>query len=79
MAKKLIVIMGLVVALAAGCNSAVLGNITVVMISIGIFIGTLSLSGHVVKRPSSIGTYTEKLSKQFGHKSSADVTRNDNG
>ena len=70
--------MALVVALAAGCNSAVLGNITVVMISIGIFIGTLSLSGHVAKRPS-IGTSTYRLSKQFGNKSTADVESKDNG
>jgi hypothetical protein len=67
MAKKLIVIATLILALAAGCNNAVLGNIAVLAISIGIFFGTLSLSGHVAKT-ASIGHYTDRLSKPFANK-----------
>jgi hypothetical protein len=60
MAKKLIVIAVLVVALVAGCNSAVLGNIAVLAIGIGIFIGTLSLGGQVAKSVP-IGNRTERM------------------
>lgn len=78
MAKKLIVIMVLVIALTAGCNSAVLGNLAMLAISVGIFIGTLSLRGQVTKSASD-GHYSNPLSSQLGQQPVMDEEQKPNG
>jgi hypothetical protein len=70
--------MVLVIALTAGCNSAVLGNLTMLAISIGIFIGTLSLRGQVAKSASR-GHYSDPISKQLSQQPATDEEPEPNG
>ena len=52
MAKTLVVITVLAITLIAGCNSAVWGNLAVLAVGIGIFVGTLTL-GVPAGKPTS--------------------------
>ena len=45
MTKATIIVAVLAITVIAGCNSAVWGNLAVMAVGIGIFIGTLSLGG----------------------------------